>query len=811
MADYRLIGTNQTPKDLRAKVTGRSLYAEDFRADGMLFAKLLLSPVPRGRVTRLDASRALAMDGVMAVLTVDDLEPAAGGGGADASEYQGIEPVLTNEPIYQGQPIAAVAAVDETLAADAVAAIDIDIEPLPFALDPLDTLRPGGPNPLPVGNAYEGFEIGEIKWMPGEMAAVEGDSFPDIELPGAEGWEVGDWEAALARADLVIEQSIVHQSQTHHPMEPRSAMAYWQNGRCHLHCSTQSTARTHAGHANRIGIPQEDLVLVAEYCGGGFGSKGAGSVTDVIPVYLSRKAARPVMLRVTRDEETYFGRARAGMAGWVKLGLRADGRITAMDLLLIQDSGSYGRRGDFASAASIASLAYQPETMRFRGIPVITNTPPRGAQRAPGGAQAITMIGPVLDRAARELGVDRVDILEINAPADQAFFHPGPTQLTSCYAREAIQMGRELFDWDAKRELSGQRNGSKVTGVGVALSPYAAGSSGYDAMLVIRPDGRLTIHSGVGNLGTHSVFDTSMAAAEVLGVPWEEVEVVWGDSSRGLPWSSMQVGSQTTHAHTRANYAAGLQAKRLLQEIAAMDLGGAPENYDVGGGRVFRMGSPQVGMGFGEAAARAIELGGRYDGHEVAESLNEMTVRAVGDHLAGEGLVAAATDEFSHEGASRSTVVAFAVVEVDTETGDFEIAELLATADCGTVLNPRSLMAQVSGGLLQGISQARFEKWGYDLRWGVNQNKRFHTAKPISIMNSPLDFRFAAVDIPDRENPVGSRGIGEPPVGAGAAVVLNAVYDAIGVYLDRTPLSIDKILNALEGGATGYTTLQTHV
>ncbi len=811
MADYRLIGTNQTPKDLRAKVTGRSRYAEDFRADGMVFAKLLLSPVPHGRVTRLDASRALAMDGVVAVLTVDDLEPRAGGGGAGASEYQGVEPVLTNEPIYQGQPIAAVAAVDETLAADAVAAIEVEIEPLPFALDPLDTLRPGGPNPLEVGNAYEGFEVAEIKWTAEQMAAVEADRFPEIELPGAEGWEVGDWRAAFAEADLVIEQSIVHQSQTHHPMEPRSAMAYWENGKCYLHCSTQSTARTAAGHAGRIGIPEEDLVLIAEYCGGGFGSKGAGSVTDVIPVYLSRKAGRPVMMRVTRDEETYFGRARAGMAGWVKMGLRSDGRLMAMDLLLIQDSGSYGRRGDFASAASIASLSYQPETMRFRGVPVITNTPPRGAQRAPGGAQAITMIGPVLDRAARELAVDRVDILQINAPADQAFFHPGPSQLTSCYAREAIQMGRELFNWDEKRQLSGQRNGSKVTGVGVAISPYSAGSSGYDGMLVIRPDGRLTIHSGVGNLGTHSVFDTSMVAAEVLGVPWEEVEVVWGDSSRGIPWSSMQVGSQTTHAHTRANYAAGLQAKRLLQEIAAADLGGAPESYDVGGGRVFRMGSPSVGMSFGQAAERAIELGGRYDGHELNESLNEMTVRAVQEHLVGAGLVAAATDEFSHEGATRSTVVAFAVVEVDTETGDFDVQELLAVADCGTVLNPRSLMAQVSGGLLQGMSQARFEKWGYDLRWGVNQNKRFHTAKPISIMNAPIDFQFAAVDIADRENPVGSRGIGEPPVGAGAAVVLNAVYDAIGVYLNRTPLSIDKILNALEGGATGYTTLQTHV
>ena len=332
-----------------------------------------------------------------------------------------------------------------------------------------------------------------------------------------------------------------------------------------------------------------------------------------------------------------------------------------------------------------------------------------------------------------------------------------------------------------------------------------------DGLLVIRPDGQLTIHSGIGNLGTASVFDTAMAAAEVLAVPWEEVEVVWGNTDLALPWSSLQAGSQTAHAHTRANYAAGLEAKRLLQEIAAMDLGGAPENYDVGGGRVFRMGSPQVGMGFGEAAGRAIELGGRYDGHELAESLDEMTVRAVETQLAGQGLVAAATDEFSHEGASRSTVVAAGVVEIDVETGEFELLELTAVADCGTVLNPVNLKGQVNGGVNQGISQARFEKWGYDLRWGVNQNKRLHTAKPITIMNTPLDFQFAAVDIPDRENPVGSRGIGEPPVGAGAGVIVSAIYDAIGIYINRTPVTPDKILNALEGGATGYTTLQTHV
>jgi len=800
MAEVRLVGTNQLPKDLVAKITGRAKYSEDFRVDGMLFAKLLLSPVPRGRVRSLDASAALAMPGVHAVITAADF-PDPGSG----------EPVLTNEPIYQGQPIAAVAAVDETTAAEAVAAIRLDMERLPFVIDPLDTLRPGGPDPLDQGNAYDGNDLDFVKWSSEQMTAIEGDRFPEGDFPALDGWELGDVEEAFARSALIVEESIVHQSQTHHPLEPRSAMSYWQNGKCYLHCSTQSAARTARSHASRLGLEEEDLVLITEYCGGAFGSKISGSVTDVIPAVLSREAGRPVMMRVTRDEETYFGRARAGLQGWVKMGFREDGRLLAMDLILVQDSGAYGRRGDFTSAAATASLAYQPENMRFRGLAVVTNTPPRGAQRAPGGAQAMTMIQPVLDQAAKELGVDRVDMTYLNAPPDQAEFGPGGTRVTSAYAKEAVQLGRELFRWDERKARSGQVNGSKVTGIGVALSPYAAGSSGMDGMLIIRPDGSVTIHSGIGNLGTHSVFDTAMPAAEVLGVEWDDVEVVWGDSSKGLPWSSSQSGSQTTHAHTRANYATGLDAKEKLQEIAAMDLGGNPGDYDVGAGRVFRAANPSVGMTFGQAAQRAIELGGRYDGHELDEDLNSMTSDAVRANLMGQGLVAAARDRFSHEGASRSTVVSFAEVEVDRETGVVELKEILSIADVGTVLNPRNLEAQTHGGVLQGMSQARFEKWGFDPRWGVNQNKRFYNTKPFSILDIPEELSFAAVDIADRESPIGSRGIGEPPVGAGAAVVLGAIFDALGIYINRTPVTPDKILNALEGSNPGYTPLQTNV
>ncbi len=816
MSQYRLVGTSQAPKDLRAKVTGRSKYAEDFRADGMIFTKLLLSPVPRGIVRSIDPSRALAMPGVHIVLTGADFPPVEGN----------QEPLLATEIRYQGQPIGVVAADTETLAAEAVAALQADIERLPFALDPMESLIEGGPNARDGGNVPGGGDgtMGEVKWTREQMARFQGTSFPAEDLPGltqenaslfVRGIEeptLDDFNAVMARSAVIVEEPVYHQTQNHHPMEPRSSMAYWQGGQCYLHCSTQSAARTHAGMANRIGIERDQLTLIAEYCGGGFGSKIGGNLLDPLPAEISRRLnGRPVMMRITRDEETFIGRARSGMAGWVKVGFRADGKVLAMDWVMVGDSGPHGARGDWNGAVSTVDLALQPEARRARTLAISTNTPPRSAQRGPGGAQGVTIITSALERGARELGVDRADMMYVNAPSGRAVYGDNATEVTSSFAKEAVLLTRERFNWDEKRLLSGQRNGSKVTGVGLALSPFSAGSRGMDALLIIRPDGSLTIHSGVGNLGTHSVFDTAMSAAEALNHPWDEVEVVWGNTSRGLPWASSQSGSQTTHAHTRSNWAAGQAAKTRLQEIAARDLGGSPDDYDVGNGRVFRVGSPGTAMTFARAAERAIQLGGAYDGHELPESLNEMTVATVQNHLVGQGLVVAATDEYGGNGSLRSSVVAMAVIELDVETGMIEVKDLVAVADCGTVLNPRSLYAQMSGGVLQGMSQARFEKWGYDRTWGVNANKRFHTVKPISLLDTPDVMAWDAVNIADPETPVGSRGIGEPPVGAGGGVIVSAVYDALGKAINRTPLTPDVILNALEERAPGYTLLQTHV
>ena len=706
-----------------------------------------------------------------------------------------------------------------TLALTPIERIRLDLEPLPFVLDPLESLRPGGPNARLDSNTMVNRELATIKWTEADFAELAEGRLPMGEP--ADEWSVGDIDAGFAAADLVLDETVFHQSLSHQSMESRSCMAYWQNGKVYVHGSTQSTARTVGPVARYAGVEPSKVVLVAEYCGGGFGSKGSGAVSMRIPILLAKQTCKPVMMRVTRQEENFIGRARPGVQARAKIGFRRDGRITAMDLFTIGDIGPYGRRGDHMNVGRIASLAYQPLNMRIRGIGVYTNTPPRAAQRAPGGAQAMTMLGPLIEKAARQLGIDRAAMIRINAPAGQAKFGaPGQNgeqgNVSSAFVREAVDKGVELFNWAERQQRSGQRRGSKVTGLGIALSTYSAGSSGYDGLLTLRPDGRLYIQSGVGNLGTESFSDTPRAAAEALGMPWNKVEIIWGNSSRHLPWSSSQTGSQTAHAHTRANWAAGLDAKRKLQEIAARDLGGSPDDYDVANERVYRRANRSDGMSFARAAQRAIQLGGRYDGHELPEDINGMTT-ASATALAGQGLMGVAKDNFPRGGSLMSFVVGFAEVEVDVETGEVRLVDYAASADCGTVLHPRVLGGQIHGGGIHGFGIALAQKWVYDRKWGLSVAKRFYSNRPPTILDVPheREMQWTAVDLPDPFNPVGSKGIGEPAVGAGSGAVLSGIADALGPlgdgYFYRSPVTRDMILTELEHLPEPHSRLMTHV
>ncbi len=650
---FKLLGHNYVTPDLVAKVTGRAKYAEDYRGEGMVFIKLMPSPRPHARVVSIDATAALAMPGVHGILTADDLpappppptppaaappprrlkvtrrprrrlkalppvplpackarpphrqRPAAAPApAAPAPPPMPAEFALTKEPVYEGEPILAIAADSEELAAEAIDRIVVTFEALPHVIDPLEGLRPGSSNGREQGNVFVGPSMRTLKWTAADMAMVDQGKFPS-NAEAAETLTFGDIEKGFKEADLVVERDMHQQTTSHQPLESRSAMAYWQNGKCYLHISTQSLARTVASVAGWVGVKPDELVLISEYTGGGFGSKIPGAQTMAIPALMSKKLnGRPVMMRISRAEETYIGRVRPGYQGWIKMGFKKDGKVTAIDTFIVEASGPYRRQGDHATSANIGSLLFQAPNMRFRGISVATNTPPGVSQRAPGGLQASVWFEPLMVEASHKLGIDQVALHKMNAPEGQALFGLVPpntppgrprNKLTSCFVKECLDKGAEMFNWEARKANGGgKRTGSKVRGVGVGIGAYTAGSIGVDGLCILRPDGKLEIHQGVGNLGTLSTFDTARVICEVSGFPWEQSEVVWGNTSKGLPWSSIQAGSQTTYAHTRANYATGMDLKKKLTEIAAKDFGGSPASYDTNDRGVIRKGGGVV-------------------------------------------------------------------------------------------------------------------------------------------------------------------------------------------------------------------------
>ena len=279
--------------------------------------------------------------------------------------------------------------------------------------------------------------------------------------------------------------------------------------------------------------------------------------------------------------------------------------------------------------------------MRFRGLSVLDqHAAARRAARA-GGMQGVARRWSRSWRRRRvKLGIDEVEIHKVNAPAGKApFGAPNPRgqqqYVTSAFVKEALDKGADDLQVGRRRKrAAASASARRRAASGVAVSTYSAGSTGFDGLLIVRPDGKVQIQSGVGNLGTHAMFDVHRVAAEILGVTWEQCEVVFGNTSKNLPWTCSSGGSQTAHAMTRAAHAVGTHAKALIQEVAAKTLGGNPASYQVADGRVSGGGRS---MTFAQVAQKAIELGGKYDGHEPPEDVNNWTKTSM-KNLAGQGL-----------------------------------------------------------------------------------------------------------------------------------------------------------------------------
>ena len=801
MSDYKHIGKDFVPPDITGKVTGKAKYAEDFRVDGMVFARMYTSPVAHGRVTNIDTSAAEAMAGVVGILTADDVP---------ASEAPSAA-ILTNTPAYIGDPILAVAAEDEKTAEDALAAIKIDIEPLPFVTDPLDSLVSGGANAREEGNVYsrsrEGSGFKTVKWTSEQIDEFRAGKEPTGEFVNE--WTYGDLEKGFADAKVVIEQPFVTTGYAHMSMEPRTAMAYWENGTCYVHGSAQSQSYFLPGLANMLGVELKNVVLISENTGGGFGSKIGAYPIVGLPGYFSKKIGRPVQLRVTREQEYYMGSARVGFQGWLKMGFAADGRATAADVFIVEDIGANATGGDASSAGGAISLVYDPESMRFRGLPVLTNTTPRGAQRGPGQNQIAAAMAPVMDKAARELGIDRLEIRRVNAVNNDTTVNEDQGPVTSAYMKEALDKGAVMFDWENRKNKAGQ-NGSKVRGIGIGQGYHSAGANGFDGLVRITPNGKIHLHSGVGNLGTYSFASTSRAAAEVLKCEWDDCVIHNGNTEANLPWNSYQAGSVSIFTQTRTNYVAAMDALEKMKQIAAETMGGEADDYDIDGKRIFNIETPEQGMSYGAIAARAIQLGGAYSGQTWPEDIHEITQRSV-QNLAGSGLIGVAKDNLPREGVIPGLACAFVEIELDLETGRYDVLDYVGIAECGTVVHPKGLAQQMKGGAVWGMGMVGLERHVYDPQNGLPANVSYQQCGIPSYLDVPSVTRTDAVDIPDPQNPFGARGIGEPAMGCSVAALTSAISDALdGHMFGRTPVSADMIINHVTGNGQSFLPLQTN-
>ena len=795
MNNFKHIGKDFIPHDVVAKVTGTAKYAEDFRADGMVFCRLLTSPMPHARVKHIDAADALKMEGVLGMLTADDI-PAG---------PPGFAPSLTKEPMYVGEPILAVAALSEQAAEDAIAAIKIDYEPLPFTHDPLESLFPGGKDARGDGfniGMLVGLPMGKLKWSAADFARVKAGEEMPMGKP-AEEWNFGDVEARIQEVQGGVRGTLRHRlarasqhgaAQLHGVLAERQVLRACQAAEPVV---LASGAGADAGHqTRRVGADRRVLRRRLRFQGRGLSLHGDPGLHVEEDRQAGDDAHQP-----RRGVLPRFG--AQCLPGQPQSGLRRQRQVVSRRCL----RGAGQRRAHQllglspARRCAGAHLPAQCHALAWH-TGVHQRADAHGAAR-PGQNQLACIMEPLVDRAARELKLDRVEIRKKNNPVNGALGGMGAdgkrVPVPSAYLRDALDKGSAKFNWAERKKRSGQKNGPRVTGIGVGQAFHPAGFAGFDGLVCITPDGKLHIHTGVGNLGTFSHSGTSRIAAEVLKVDWDNCVIERGDSRKNLPWNIGQFGSNTSYTMTRTNYVAAQDALAKLKEIAAKDLGGKPEDYDVDGAKVFAKANPSKSLSYGDAAKRAIALGGKFDGHELPADINPMT-KASATALAGTGLIGVAKDNLPWTGQPSAFAACFIEIELDTETGMHRIVDLVSVADCGTVIHPMGVQTQIKGGAVQGIGMATLERLVFDPQNGLPANVGLHQQKPASYLDLPPEMHTDVVDKPDPSNPVGAKGIGEPLMGASASALLCAISDAMGGHVfNRTPVLPDMIVNHFAG------------
>lgn len=756
---YQVVGKSLTRVDAVAKVTGKAQYTADLATRGMLVGKVLRSPYAHAVVKHVDTARAKELPGVEAVLTHQDVPKykfgTAGHPYALDPAHRDVEDrlILTAKARFVGDAVAAVVAVDELTALEALKLIAVEYEVLQPLLTPEAAMQPGAPL------IHEGCANNIVS--------------------NSLGYRIGDLEAAFQSSAYIFEDEFATGIVQHCNLENQTASAYVDGeGRIVIISSTQipHICRRIVGQA--LGLPWGRIRVIKPYVGGGFGSKQDVCLEPLAAALTLAAGGRPVMLEYSREEAMIDTRTRHAFKMKIKTGVAKDGKIMARQLAVISNTGAYASHGHDVALNGGAKFKdlYTAEAYQYDPVTVYTNLPVAGAMRGYGVPQVKFALECHMDDIARKLNLDPLEFRKQNL-LDVGYLDTlTGNKVYSCGLKECIEQGQELIKWDKKKGEYKNQTGSRRKGLGMACFSFSAGVHPISleiagARLVLNQDGSVQLQLGATEIGQGSDTVFAQMVAESLGIPVEMVHVISTQDTDISPFDTGAYASRQTYITGMAVKKAAQDMKeKILEHVRGMtDL--APEMLEIKEANIVYKHSGQVVMPLAQAALHSY-----YDKVFAKPITSDITNNA-------------RLNSFSF-GAT------FAEVEVDLKTGRIDILEIFNIHDAGKIINPLLAEAQVHGGVSMGIGYALAEQLLFDPATGAPLNNNFLDYKLPTIMDVP-QVGVAFVEAIDPTGPYGNKSLGEPPAISPAPAIRNAVLDATGVAINKLPMSPQKVFEQL--------------
>jgi carbon-monoxide dehydrogenase large subunit len=736
MAEEKVLGKSFPRVDAADKVSGRSQYAGDVYLPGMLICKVLKSSRPHARILGIDTSQAEQLPGVRAVITGKDVPDVRFGSGAVKDRR-----VFALEKVrYVGEPLAAVAAVDEITALEALDLIRVEYADLPAVTDPIAALKPDAPLVHADLPGYEGYAAG----MGGNVCTILNSGR-------------GEVDKAFAEAEHVFEDTFRSQGINQGYLEPMACVATTDpSGRIHVWTSTQGPYQVRGALAAVLQLPMSRFRIIPMELGGGFGAK-LRLCLEPYPVLLALKTGKPVKLVATRDEVFTLSGFRLPTTIYLKTGVRTDGSIVAREAISIFDMGAYLGAG-VQSGVSHTIGPYNIPNYRVRSYAVYTNKIWAGSYRASGVADVTFAVESHTDIIARKLGLDPWEFRRQNALKEGDVAIQGG-KVPRNGLQQTLEAVKARMAWPRKLEAG--------HGVGLAMCQWRSGSGPSSASITINEDGTVILLTGsVDITGTDTVL--AQIAAASLGVEMRQVVIAKRDTDVA-PFTGPTGGSRITYSQGKAVELAAEDTKRKLIALAAERLEAPAEALACAGGRVYAKEAPERGFSLGQLAR--LSLTSKAGPIQGTAALSAMPFAPVFNTQAVE-------------------------VRVDRETGAVKIVRFVQAQDVGVALNPMAVEGQIEGGAVQGIGRALSEE--VVIREGRILNPSLTTYLMPLAPDMPA-IENVLVEVPTEEGPFGARAVAEPPGFGPPAAIANAIADAVGVRLKELPLSPEKILRALRG------------